>query len=210
VAIPIHYLSVGNFKKAHELLVEIREKDPLNNPSRAFYMLSFALMGNRERAEVEYERGRLMFGNEWLWGNIFIMLIRLGAGGAMTSDMIPPVKNSKFTGTAKNYLGSPEEGLAELRRIYSGESDLRTGNIAEIAFWSAHFGDPEFAMEAMEKTLGMSAERTWYLWMPVMHIIRKLPRFNDFVREISLVDYWDEFGWPELCHPLENGNFVCD
>jgi TolB-like protein len=210
VAIPIHYLSVGNFKKAHELLVEIREKDPLNNPSRAFYMLSFALMGNRERAEVEYERGRLMFGNEWLWGNIFIMLIRLGSGHAMTGDMIPPVKNSKISGEIKKYLGMPEEGLAKLHLHYAQESSLSIGNLVDIAFWSAHFGDAEFAMEVMEKVFDYSAERICYFWFPAMRDVRRTPRFRAFVRKIGLVDYWKEFGWPDICHPLENGDFICD
>ena len=151
-----------------------------------------------------------MFGNEWLWGNIFILLIRLGSGRAMTSDMIPPVKDDITINVAKKYLGSPEEGLAELRRIYSEESSLSIGNLAEVSFWSAHFGDPELSMEAMERALRISAQRTWYIWLPVMNEVRQLPRFKEFVREIGLVNYWEKFGWPDFYRPLDNGDFECD
>ena len=26
----------------------------------------------------------------------------------------------------------------------------------------------------------------------------------------GLVDYWEQFGWPDLCQPLENGDFACE
>jgi hypothetical protein len=40
--------------------------------------------------------------------------------------------------------------------------------------------------------------------------VRQLPRFKKYVREIGLVDFWKEFGWPDLCHPVGDDDFVCD
>jgi TolB-like protein len=209
-AIPIHYLAVGNFKKAHELLSEIREADPMNNSNRAFYMLSFTLLGDWKRSEMEYERGRVLFGKEWLWGNVFIMLIRLGTGRTMTMDILPELKNNTISGAVRKCLRSPEEGLSELRRLYVQERSLSIGNLIDIAFWAAHFGDAEFAMTIMEKVFGYSAESIFYFWLPVMQKVRKLPRFKEFVKEIGLVDYWGRFGWPDIFRQLDNGDFVCD
>lgn len=39
------------------------------------------------------------------------------------------------------------------------------------------------------------------IWMPAAAIVRRDPRFAEFVRAIGLVDYWHEHGWPNLCHP---------
>jgi TolB-like protein len=208
-AIPIHYLAVGNFRKAHELLAEIREADPLNNPNRAFYMLSFTLLGDRQRSEVEYERGRVLFGDQWLWGNVFIMLIRLGEGRS-ARDILPELKNNTISSAVKKCLKSKDEGLSELRRLYVQERSLSTGNLVDIAFWAAHFGDAEFAMTIMEKVFEYSAESVFYFWLPVMQEVRQTSRFKEFAREIGLVDYWNEFGWPDCCHLMDNGEFECD
>ena len=76
--------------------------------------------------------------------------------------------------------------------------------------WAAYFGDPEFAIDAIEKAANLEASGLFWVWLPVMKEVRQLPRFNEFVREIGLVDYWNEFGWPYLCRPLGNGDFECD
>lgn len=31
-----------------------------------------------------------------------------------------------------------------------------------------------------------------------------------FPFKIGLVEYWNEFGWPNICHQLDNGDFECD
>jgi hypothetical protein len=49
-----------------------------------------------------------------------------------------------------------------------------------------------------------------FQWTPVLREVRQLLRFKEFVREIGLDDYWNEFGWPDICHSLDNGNFECD
>jgi hypothetical protein len=39
---------------------------------------------------------------------------------------------------------------------------------------------------------------------------QQLPRFKTFVKKIGLVDYWNKFGWPDMCHKLDNGDFECE
>jgi hypothetical protein len=36
------------------------------------------------------------------------------------------------------------------------------------------------------------------------------PRFADLLREMGLVDYWKEHGWPDRCRPEGDGDFACD
>jgi hypothetical protein len=76
--------------------------------------------------------------------------------------------------------------------------------------WAAYFGDPEFAMNAMERAVNIQAMALYLIWLPVMKEVRQLPRFKEYVREIGLVDYWNKFGWPDICRQLEGGDFECD
>ncbi len=41
-------------------------------------------------------------------------------------------------------------------------------------------------------------------WMHESSAMRQDPRFGEILREIGLVKLWSEFGWPDLCKPLQN------
>ena len=42
-------------------------------------------------------------------------------------------------------------------------------------------------------------------WMPESAAMRRDPRFAAIVRDIGLVQFWREFGWPDKCAPVERG-----
>ena len=65
-------------------------------------------------------------------------------------------------------------------------------------------------MDAMEKAVRIQSMGFYLVWLPVMHEVRQLFRFKKYLREIGLVDYWNAFGWPDICHQLDNGDFECD
>ena len=101
-------------------------------------------------------------------------------------------------------LESKEKVVAELRRLYDDEN-LAQGTRIFIPLFAANLGDQELAMNSIE-----NGGAKFIAWFPVMHEVRQLPRFKEFVREFGLVDYWNEFGWPDICHKLDNGDFECD
>ena len=41
----------------------------------------------------------------------------------------------------------------------------------------------------------------WLLWQSDMAPFRQDPRFAALVTELGMVDYWREYGWPEVCQP---------
>jgi hypothetical protein len=137
-------------------------------------------------------------------------MVRLGAKEVLSIDKIPEVLVNPIWAVGREHLESPEEGLAELRRLFSSKDNLDTHSLSLMACWAGYFGDPEFAMDAMEKGINIEASGLIDYWLPVFHEVRQLPRFKEYVREIGLVDYWNKFGWPDLCRPLDNGDFVCD
>jgi len=169
-------------------------------------MFSLALIGETKQAEDEYKRIKSMVG-ESQWDDFAIAEIRLGTKNKLSRDDI--VYSDPIYNSAKKYLDSPEKALSELRQLYA-DKDISFFDLREISMWAAYFGDPEFSMDAMEKGNNMINISIASSWWPVMHEVRQLPRFKKFIREIGLVDYWNKFGWPDICHKLDNGDFECD
>ena len=135
-------------------------------------------------------------------------LVGLGAYESIFRDKM--VWSHPISDIAKEHLNSPEEGLAEMRRIYAENKNLSSSENIYVSLWAAYFGDPELAIDAMEKGISIDAGGLFILWYPAMREVRKTPRFKEFMREIGLVDYWKEYGWPDLCRPVGDDDFVCD
>ena len=203
----VYYNDVGYFKRANKILEAARQDDPLNPITRGLYILNFGLLGDMQRAEEEYERLKALIGDHW-FANSFIKMLRLGTEDVVSPDEI--VFPDPIFDAARKHLASTEEGLAELRRLYANDDNLSSDNLYKIAVWAAYLGDPKFAMEAMEKGLSIQASGVFWFWLPLMRDVRQLPRFKELIKEIGLVDYWNEFGWPDICRPLDNGDFECD
>ena len=98
----------------------------------------------------------------------------------------------------------------ELRRIYTSNENFSPYDLLTISRWAAYFGDFNFAMLVSEKATSMHALHVSTFWTPLFKEVRCLPRFKEFVREIGLVDYWKEYGWPDLCRPVGDDDFVCE
>ncbi|MBN1905903.1 MAG: hypothetical protein JW927_12480 [Deltaproteobacteria bacterium] len=60
--IPYHYICVGHFKKAHEILNEIRLSEPYDQAIRSTYIICLGLIGDKKGAEEEYGRCEALFG----------------------------------------------------------------------------------------------------------------------------------------------------
>lgn len=80
----------------------------------------------------------------------------------------------------------------------------------DIAMMAAYFGAPELALEAKRDEAQHAPVRLYAVWYPVMSAARQLPQFKQFVRDVNLVDYWREYGWADLCSPVDAVDFVCD
>jgi tetratricopeptide (TPR) repeat protein len=203
------YVTVGYFDNALDLLKESLGRDPLNVWIRTSYISCLGIKGYFQQAEEEDAHCRVLLGDQWDNDtNWAITWVRLGHDDAVTRDRV--LYSDLITNTAKRYLDSPKEGLLELHRLFNENDNLTNSNLADISIWAAYFDDPEFAMDATERAYSLTAMRLWVVWYPLMKEVRQLPRFKEFVREIGLVDYWNEFGWPDICRQLDNGNFVCD
>ena len=205
------YWGVGYLKKAYEILEVARQDDPLNVNIRGYYLVGLGLLGDLQGIKEEYERGKELFGDNWAdkgGGGGGMIQIRLGSGDIVSSEEI--IYSDPIYDVVKKYLDSPKEGIAGLRQIYSNNKNLSSKELTNMSVFVAHFGDTELAMDAIEKGVGIEGSALFKIWIPIMKEVRQTPRFKKFVKKIGLVDYWNKFGWPDMCHKLDNGDFECD
>jgi adenylate cyclase len=206
-----HYAVVGYLRKAIELYEEMRKNDPLRQDLRVLYTVNLALIGDMQRAEEEHKRGKAIFGDNWSLSDSYLTFIRFGAKDYFSiNDISESLRADPISTILKEHIESPEEGLTELRRLYSGDDSLSRSNFVSIAFFAAYFGDTELAMNALERSVISRGGLIYIFWYPSLREIRKTPRFKEFVREIGLVDYWKEYGWPDICRPVGDDDFECD
>jgi adenylate cyclase len=208
-----HYAGIGYLRKAYELFEERMLNNTPDPPAHAAYMLISGYLGNNERAEEEYERGKAIFGDQWDYGHGYITNVRLGARKNLSVDEIPELPLfDPIWSIARENIEDPENGLAELQRLYIGSENLSAADLLNISLFSAYFGDPEFSIKVMEKNVNLSNSGMMFFWAPVFREVRQLPRFKELIREIGLVDYWKKYGWPDtnICHPVGDDDFECD
>jgi adenylate cyclase len=208
MAISNFYRAVGYFKKSRGILEELRRIEPLDESFRRNHVITLGLLRDTKGLEDENERGKALFGDVWKARNWGMTYYRLGTGNPVSRDEI--VHTIPIFDGVKEYIDSPKEALAKLHQLYSDENSLSERDITDISILAAYFGDPDFAMDAMEKGIKINALGLFKIWYPVMKEVRQLPRFKEYVREIGLVDYWNKFGWPDLCHPVGDDDFECD
>jgi len=70
--------------------------------------------------------------------------------------------------------------------------------------------DPTAALDAMEAMLqeGEGLYSLWRVWEPQLTHVRNDSRFRDIARRTGLIEYWRDYGWPDLCRP-DGETFTC-
>ncbi len=206
--IGLQYLTVGHLERANEILEAVKRNDPFHETNRQIYIISLGCLGDMQGAEKEYKRCMTLFGEPWNNGNWTISFLRLSKDKIVSADDIP--HSNLIFDTLKSHIKSQEDALAQFHEIYTDNDNLTTGNFADMSVVVAYLGDLDFSMDAMEKAYSIDNSRTSFIWLPVMREVRQISRFKKFVKEIGLVDYWKEYGWPDLCHEVGDDDFVCD
>ena len=206
-SVVFHQLSVGDFTGAKASTQALYERDPLNPNGLGFLLFAHGLLGeSREEAEV-YAKGKALF-DDWPIGEILDFYFRLARGDFEHVRRVAPVVG-RTSNAVVGYLDAPEAGLAEIRRLAGTEE--YTANIARInlALWAAFFGDDELALSLLTDALAESRTNTYYVWMPQLERARQRPAFKTLLRDLGLVDYWREYGWPPICQPTQGDDFTC-
>ena len=62
----------------------------------------------------------------------------------------------------------------------------------------------------MRAAVNEQGGQTAYLWLPQLAPMRRLPEFKEYMRDIGMVAYWQEYGWPTFCRQLDVHDFECN
>ena len=200
--------AVANLAYARELMEEERRVNPQDSVLVRGLMGSNALLGNWDVAHAQYDSGKLLFA-PWPDGDMLMMHLEVGGNELERARTIPATGPINAAMIAS--LDNPQAAVRELHRLSADPVvTANPGNRRDIGLWAGHFGDPTLALTAMRAAMTEAPARALYLWFPQLKEMRQLPEFKEFLREIGIVAYWREYGWPEICQPLDNGDFNCD
>jgi tetratricopeptide (TPR) repeat protein len=72
-----------------------------------------------------------------------------------------------------------------------------------------YVGAPERVLDSYGQETPLPSDIA-YLWHSSYADVRKTERFKAVVRQLKIVDYWRERGWPSFCHPTTGDEFVCN
>jgi TolB-like protein/Tfp pilus assembly protein PilF len=206
-------LIAGKPRKAVDYLVEARRSEPLDPDVADALGIAYAASGKTKDSLAEFERGiRLGGALNLLNGNALIAEMGTGDRDKIrrridTFEKMNDVSARTMVAMLP-VLDKPQDGIAELKRLYADPDNAVSVQRLVISLWAAYFGDPDLALAATKDmfSAGASYTSSTIVWQPIFHDMRKLPGFKDFVRERGLVDYWREFGWGDFCHPSSSGN----
>lgn len=197
-------LAVGHFAYAHDILQEARESVPQNPSALAFLVMANALLGEWETAKEQYELGTRLFTPGGIGDTLMIYLL-VGHNEPDAARRIPPSSELDAAMLAK--LDTPQAALLELRRLYEGGDVATRGGLAP---WAAHFGDSALALEGIRAAATQQGGILMYVWLPQFAEARRLPQFKTLMRDMGVVAYWQEYGWPAECRPRGTNDFECD
>ena len=196
-------LAVGNFASARDILQQARASTPENSGALAFLVMAHALLGDWKTATEQYEFGTGWF-MPWALGDDLMTLLLVGRNDRDAARRMP--SSTELNAAMLARLDSPRAALLELRRRYDGGASPGPA----IAAWAAHFGDSAFALEALRAAATQQAQLLMYVWLPQFADARRLPQFKTLMRDMGVVAYWQQYGWPAVCRPRGTSDFECD
>ncbi len=205
-------MSAGKFEAfARDAFEQARAADHQAEAPHRFLAFVYAHMGDWDRANAVYEAGLRLFASD----DRAVRALQeqrmhwLVARGDLAEAGVATIKDA-FNAQMVAMLNAPRaEALATLGRAFETSADGNPNHRRDIALWAGHFGDPQLALTAMREVVNAQPAQMVYVWMPQLAPMRGLPEFRAYMREIGMVAYWQEYGWPDFCRQLDEQDLEC-
>jgi len=206
-----HLAKTGRYRDSLRHIRRALELDPTYIPPKIDTGFAELMFGDLEAGAARFEDGWASgFRNPTSWIGYFISRILIGEFEAAAGL----VDDSPFNADQK----------ALLQRFV----DVEAGNESPAALIDELFpaSRPPFdhrflvwlgsRLEAHDKVLALlqyRLEQDWWIdprpiWGPATHL-HGAPGFVDFVRDLGLVEYWEQVAWSDYCRPRHE-TIVCD
>ncbi len=105
-------------------------------------------------------------------------------------------------------LADPQRMPEALEFLAQRESGDGLSGDAAVIFYG-FLGQVDRAYKVVLPAARKHQLRLENLWFPELREFRADPRFQTLIEISGLRDYWDAYGWPDLCHPADD-KVICD
>lgn len=220
---------IGRARESLPYLELARRVDPLLAGPLIHLTMAYDALGDTDRAVALYERMDDLVGNDFtaMAPHFWRMLERAGVDAAI--DVLMRANNASEAETLESlrslpdepdasrvfrlfgeYIDAPERGRAALHAVYDDPTSDNFVVMLNVALLAAHYGDIDLSVAALRRH-SLSAPRLMaqFAWIPLLEDVRSHPEFEDMIRDLGLVAYWREAGWPEHCRPVGADDFEC-
>lgn len=197
-------MALGDFDGAVRILEENMLTEPVNLYGRGFLMAAHELAGNRDLARREYAIGEEL--NQNWWGDTVNVFLAMGRG-----EPVQDIENLYISPLLASVLHNLDDPITVAEGLQAFRND-EIAHAAALIYYSAvaaHADDHELAMEFMRGAVEQAALNIQWSWLPVFDETRNTQAFTDMLREYGVVDYWNEYGWPEVCRRRNDDAFEC-
>jgi TolB-like protein/Tfp pilus assembly protein PilF len=193
-----HLGAAGRLKESLTNALKALELDPFNAGANAVVGNSSALTGDMDNAE-KYTRAAIDLGHPWAIYSLVGFRVDAGdidAAERAVETEISSVNQSQRESITRFIAAVRNPNLAEHWFAWM-RSNFPESSV-NIALDNIRFGYTDKAIEMLEGIRPVAND--WaLLWMPIAEPIRRHSSFADLLQRFGLVEYWDRYGWPDLC-----------
>lgn len=213
----VNLINAGYTAQGCERFDHVLSIDPLMPNALLWRGLQYVYAGDIDRAEVLMRRatdvGLLHAG--------IGMHVVLAARGRRTEAIKPLAEGLRVLGaglpavTADTIAaGIYGDAAAHAKALAVIDAYLSTkpDHVAAIVPYSLLLLDEHDRALAMISRNASSNDALFFhvLWSPAGRSVRATPEFMTFVKKLGLVDLWDKYGEPDVCHRRAPSDYVCD
>jgi adenylate cyclase len=210
-------LVTGKARKALDHLIEARRLEPLDVGISVLLAVAYDHVGQSKDALAECDRGDSIGGEETHSRGVALMVaLGMRDRAEIERRLLKLIESDQISGflheRVRPLLDDPSAALAELHRLNADPAFASYQDWVVVASWAAYFGDQALVLTAWNQMcaqydltgLGL------VIWMQLFRDMRRLPGFNESLRELGLVDYWRTTDdWGDFCHPVGDDDFEC-
>jgi TolB-like protein/DNA-binding winged helix-turn-helix (wHTH) protein len=205
----LYLLQIGRVAEALPLLEARRALDPLDRFTSSNMQVTLILLGRTAEARAEYERGASVPGTSDVVSELDIPWL-IAQGDERQID-------AAFTGATERVRAlasvwrSPTDALRVLRAARDSPGYHARREFSLLAVLAGHYGDDALAVELLRDAyLGTGYAGFFRIWHPALRNARRTDAFEQFVRDVGLVELWERTGhWGDYCRPSGTDGIEC-
>ncbi|HEY5774938.1 MAG TPA: tetratricopeptide repeat protein, partial [Xanthomonadales bacterium] len=208
-------LTAGYISEAQQAFLQAERMDPVYPQLQVLMGVNAMVVGDLASARNYYKRA-IDGGNINGVSGMFWLELEAGNPESATGYIEEYIALREAEQTRSPQTQSMQTVIAAIRDpslLQNGiEAALDRENLVALNYFGA---DREIAQlvnsdMASGNTIANSLRLCFNLWAPRFAELRQLPEYKQFLRDFGLVDLWKERGWPDLCRPAGEDDFVCE